>query len=325
MLFLPKLILWGGALPCAVCYNIIREIALSQNVTARLGKVGLNKVYLKELVKHLREVYIMGFKSLTLGLTLALLISAPLTTEASVYEEEVSMEFNKIDTQIGKTVDFVEMQNHYIVKRDLAFGCGREYVKPCFSKRGITLSIEEAQAVAFGAMQLENGKHTSTGDDVYAYKAKGVIYHEWELPGVYENKKFMQAYVELQKEVHAIYDAYAPVVDFYFDNKNSPRIDAKTLESLKEMNIKLTSIYRTLENMELFWQHGTRLGVTGDDVNFRSAPSINSEVLDSLRLNEELYPVTGEVLEIEGRKWFQAINAKGQDGYVSADYVQLAN
>ena len=135
----------------------------------------------------------MGFKSLTLGLTLALLISAPLTTEASVYEEEVSMEFNRIDTQIGKTVDFVEMQNHYIVKRDLAFGCGREYVKPCFSKRGITLSIEEAQAVAFGAMQLENGKHTSTGDDVYAYKAKGVIYHEWELPGVYENKKFMQA------------------------------------------------------------------------------------------------------------------------------------
>ncbi|WP_299447426.1 SH3 domain-containing protein [uncultured Phascolarctobacterium sp.] len=60
-------------------------------------------------------------------------------------------------------------------------------------------------------------------------------------------------------------------------------------------------------------------------MNFRSAPSINSEVLDSLRLNEELYPVTGEVLEIEGRKWFQAINAKGQDGYVSADYVQLAN
>ena len=91
------------------------------------------------------------------------------------------------------------------------------------------------------------------------------------------------------------------------------------------MNIKLTSIYRTLENMELFWQHGAKLVLTGDDVNFRSAPSINSEVLDSLRLNEELYPVTGEVLEIEGRKWFQAINAKGQDGYVSADYVQLAN
>ena len=267
----------------------------------------------------------MGLKSLTLGLTLALLISAPLATEASVYEKELSMEFNKIDTQIGKTVDFVELQNHFIVKRDLAFVCGRDYVKPCFSKRGITLSIEEAQAMAFGAMQLENGKHSSTGDDEYAYKAKGVVYEEWELPGVYENKKFMQAYVDLQKEVQAIYEAYLAVDDFYFQNKNSPRIDAKTLETLKEKNIKLTSIYRTLENMELFWQHGTRLGVTGDDVNFRSAPSINSEVLDSLRLNEELYPVTGEVLEIEGRKWFQAINAKGQDGYVSADYVQLAN
>lgn len=267
----------------------------------------------------------MGFKSLTLGLALALLISAPLATEARVYEAEKSMEFNKIDTQIGKTVDFVELQNHYIVKRDLAFVCGRDYVKPCFSKRGITISNEEAQAVAFGAMQLENGKHTSTGDDEYAYKAKGVVYEEWELPGVYENKKFMQAYMELQKELDAIHDAYVAVDDFYYENKNSPRIDAKTLETLKEKNIKLTSVYRTLENMELFWQHGRKMVLTGDYVNFRSAPSTNSEVLDSLRLNEELYPVTGEVLEIKGRRWVQAINAKGEEGYVSADYVQVAH
>ena len=267
----------------------------------------------------------MGFKSLTMGLALALLISAPLTTEASVYEKEASMEFNTIDVQIGKTGDFVELQNHYIVKRDLAFVCGRDYVKPCFSQKGITLSNEEAQAVAFGAMQLENGKHTATGNDEYAYKAKGVVYEEWELPGVYENKKFMQAYLELQKEIAAIYDAYAAVEDFYRDNKNSPRIDAKTLQALKEKNSKLTNIYRTLENMELFWQHGRKLVLTGDDVNFRSAPSTSSEVLDSLRLNEELYPVTGEILEIEGRRWVQAINAKGQDGYVSADYVQLTD
>ena len=51
----------------------------------------------------------MGFKSLTMGLALALLISAPLTTEASVYEKEASMEFNTIDVQIGKTGDFVEL------------------------------------------------------------------------------------------------------------------------------------------------------------------------------------------------------------------------
>ena len=77
--------------------------------------------------------------------------------------------------------------------------------------------------------------------------------------------------------------------------------------------------------MELFWQHGRKLVLTGDDVNFRSAPSTSCEVLDSLRLNEELYPVTGEILEIEGLRWVQAINAKGQDGYVSADYVQLTD
>ena len=133
----------------------------------------------------------------------------------------------------------------------------------------------------------------------------------------------MQAYVDLQKEVQAINDAYAAVENFYRDKKNSPRIDAKTLNSLKEKNNRLLDVYYTLENMELYWQPGHKFVMTGDDVNFRSACSTNSEVLDSLSLNEELHPVTGEILMGEGRRWVQAINAKGQDGYVSADYVQL--
>ena len=267
----------------------------------------------------------MRLKKLTLGLALALLLSAPLTTEAKVYEKEASMEFSKIDMQIGKTVDFVELQNHFIVKRALAFVCGRDYVKPCFSKRGITLSIEEAQAVAFGAMQLENGKHTATGNDRYSYKAKGVIYYDWEMDSVYDNKKFMQAYVDNMKQVSVIYETYAPDWDFYFQNKNSSRITEKSLQPLKERNVKLTTIYHTLENMELFWQHGAKFVLTGDYVNLRTATSTNSEVLDLLRLNEELYPVTGEIFESEGRKWAQVISANGQEGFVSADYIQIAS
>lgn len=59
--------------------------------------------------------------------------------------------------------------------------------------------------------------------------------------------------------------------------------------------------------------------------NLRTAPSTNSEVLDLLRLNEELYPVTGEIFESEGRKWAQVISANGQEGFVSADYIQIAS
>lgn len=265
----------------------------------------------------------MRFKSLTVGLALALLMSTPLATEARVYEKEASTDCNTIDMQVGKTSDFVEIQNHYMVKRDLAFVCARDFVKPYFSKKGITLSDAEAHAVAFGAMQLEDAKQTSNNNGEYGYKAKGVIYEDWQMSGVYENKKFMHAYVALQKEVQAINDAYAAVENFYRDKKNSPRIDAKTLNSLKEKNNRLLDVYYTLENMELYWQPGHKFVMTGDDVNFRSACSTNSEVLDSLSLNEELHPVTGEILMGEGRRWVQVINAKGQDGYVSADYVQL--
>ena len=268
----------------------------------------------------------MRLKKLTLGLVAALLLSAPLTTEAKVYEKEASMEFSKIDMQIGKTVDFVELQNHYIVKRDLAYVCAREYVKPYFAKKGITLSQDECMAVAFGAMQLEDGKHTVTGnDEYYGYKAKGVIYYDWDMDRVYDNKKFMQAYVDNMKQVSVIYETYAPDWDFYFQNKNSSRITEKSLQPLKERTVKLTTIYHTLENMELFWQHGAKFVLTGDYVNLRTAPSTNSEVLDLLRLNEELYPVTGEIFESEGRKWAQVISANGQEGFVSADYIQIAS
>ena len=77
--------------------------------------------------------------------------------------------------------------------------------------------------------------------------------------------------------------------------------------------------------MELYWQPGHKFVMTGDDVNFRSACSTNSEVLDSLSLNEELHPVTGEIFESEGRKWAQVISANGQEGFVSADYIQIAS
>ena len=135
----------------------------------------------------------------------------------------------------------------------------------------------------------------------------------------------MQAYVDNMKQVSVIYETYAPDWDFYFQNKNSPRITEKSLQPLKERTVKLTTIYHTLENMELFWQPGAMLVLTGDDVNFRTAPSTNSEVLDLLRLNEELHPVTGEIFESEGRKWAQVISANGQEGFVSADYIQIAS
>ena len=97
------------------------------------------------------------------------------------------------------------------------------------------------------------------------------------------------------------------------------------MQPLKERSIKLTTIYHNLENMELFWQHGAKFVLTGDYVNLRTAPSTNSEVLDLLRLNEELYPVTGEIFESEVRKWAQVISANGKEGFVSADYVQIAS
>ena len=75
--------------------------------------------------------------------------------------------------------------------------------------------------------------------------------------------------------------------------------------------------------MDSYWAPGVRLVLTGDYVNFRTAPSTSSNVIDSLMSGEEIAPLEG-AFEAEGRQWWKAINAQGEVGYVSADFVRVA-
>lgn len=75
--------------------------------------------------------------------------------------------------------------------------------------------------------------------------------------------------------------------------------------------------------MDSYWAPGVKLVLTGDYVNFRTAPSTDSNVIDSLMSGEEIAPLEG-AFEAEGRQWWKAINAQGEVGYVSADFVRVA-
>ena len=72
--------------------------------------------------------------------------------------------------------------------------------------------------------------------------------------------------------------------------------------------------------MDSYWSPGVKLVLTGDYVNFRTAPSTDSNVIDSLMSGA---PLEG-TFEAEGRQWWKAINAQGEVGYVSADFVRVA-
>lgn len=94
-------------------------------------------------------------------------------------------------------------------------------------------------------------------------------------------------------------------------------------ESLQHSNQRISNLYSKFENMESYWAPGVKLVLTGDYVNFRTAPSTDSNVIDSLMSGEEIAPLKG-AFEAEGRQWWKAINAQGKVGYVSADFVRVA-
>ena len=63
--------------------------------------------------------------------------------------------------------------------------------------------------------------------------------------------------------------------------------------------------------------------VNSDGVNFRSEPNTSQEAIRELANGEEL-TVTGPLEEGEGIEWYPVVDSNGEEGFVAAQYVQLA-
>ena len=178
----------------------------------------------------------------------------------------------------------------------------------------------EAKAIAFAALQMYDLQQNSNGSEV-SFSAKGEANSgaddHW-LTSIYENKKYINAFIDTYEETRNANAQSLPAAKSYAQYG-----DSMSAESLRYCNSKLYDLYSKFENMESYWAPGIRLILTGDYVNFRTAPSTDSNVIDSLMSGEETAPLEG-AFEAEGRQWWKAINAKGEVGYVSADFVRVA-
>lgn len=252
----------------------------------------------------------MHLKNLALGLAAVSMLSAPLSTEAKIFQDEFSFGPVSIDESVGQTAEYLLLDTHFLVKWALMDKCVQNCVKPYFDNRPFTLSSEEYDAIAFGAMHLENVKETVTATDV-SVSAQGSVSNTRILERIYHNKKFMQAYVDIMRQYTALNSIIEDdIAEYYRTGNNNPTLARKTLYG------KRLPLYRTLQRMEEFWTPGMKLTLAGYEADFYSEPSFNSQVIDVLYAPEILAPLN-TVFDENRLCWSQAINAKGQVGYVS--------
>ena len=141
---------------------------------------------------------------------------------------------------------------------------------------------------------------------------------DYWLTTIYDNKKYINAFISTYDELRTENAHSIPASKGYAQYG-----DSMSAESLQYSNQRIYNLYSKFENMDSYWAPGVRLVLTGDYVNFRTAPSTSSNVIDSLMSGEEIAPLEG-AFEAEGRQWWKAINAQGEVGYVSADFVRVA-
>ena len=254
------------------------------------------------------------------ALAAAMLFTGTSVMEAAVYNNSASSSLNEIDSRCGKTEAFLLKHTRSIVKHTMTVNYAEDYVAPCFSRKGIYLSDMEAKAIAFAALQMYDVQQTSNGTTV-SFSAKGKADSgdgDYWLTTIYENKKYINAFISTYDDLFTQVAHSVPASKGYFQYG-----DSKSAEVLQVIYQRIYKLYSKFENMDSYWAPGVRLVLTGDYVNFRTAPSTSSNVIDSLMSGEEIAPLEG-AFEAEGRKWWKAINAQGEIGYVSADFVRVA-
>ncbi len=257
----------------------------------------------------------MRGKKAAIGLLAGLMVCLNAgSIEAEVYDTSAGAT-RTVNAAVGENVDFVSLQTQISASFDMADRCAVEHVEPYFADKGITLSKETARAVGFGALELKNMAKGRRGDLVY-FKAEGHVYYDDTLDYVYKNKKFIDAYISSYNELAALNKKMGSAFAGYAQYK-----DDSSAEILRSVNAQRQAIYERFANMQAYFAPGAMLLVTGSDVNFRSEPNTNCAVIDVLQIDEQLHPVRTE--NSDGRNWYYAINAKGDYGYVAADYARM--
>ena len=261
----------------------------------------------------------MNFKKAVIGILAAVMMSSFVNlAQAASFTIRAQEGPFALQEEVGYDENYQNYNAFIWLKRSMAQKAVAEYVTPYFQKKGIVLSSEQADAVAFGAMEISDLRVVLRLEGVMA-AATGTIVDESKMDEILANQKYIDGYILTMRSIYQLDRELAEPEMKYMGNPNP--------ENAREVR-KVTSRYIhpffKLHCMHVYWQEQDfTVTVTQDDAKITETP--NNEHPDCLvttaSKGELLHTMTPSS-DGHAQGYVDVIAADGEQGYINSSAVK---
>ena len=261
----------------------------------------------------------MNFKKAVVGILSAVMMSSFVNlAQAASFTTAMQEGPFALQEEVGYDENYQNYNAFIWLKRSMAQKAVAEYVTPYFQKKGIILSSEQADAVAFGAMEISDLRVVLRLEGVMA-AATGTIVDESKMDEILANQKYIDGYILTMRSIYQLDRELAEPEMKYMGNPNP-----ENARDVRKVTSRYIHPFFKLHCMHVYWQEQDfTVTVTQDDAKITETP--NNEHPDCLvttaSKGELLHTMTPSS-DGHAQGYVDVIAADGEQGYINSSAVK---
>ena len=261
----------------------------------------------------------MNFKKAVIGILAAVMMSSFVNlAQAASFTIRAQEGPFALQEEVGYDENYQNYKAFIWLKRSMAQKAVAEYVTPYFQKKGIVLSSEQADAVAFGAMEISDLRVVLRLEGVMA-AATGTIVDESKMDEILANQKYIDGYILAMRSIYQLDRELAEPEMKYMGNPNP-----ENARDVRKVTSRYIHPFFKLHCMHVYWQEQDfTVTVTQDDAKITETP--NNEHPDCLvttaSKGELLHTMTPSS-DGHAQGYVDVIAADGEQGYINSSAVK---
>ena len=261
----------------------------------------------------------MNFKKAVIGILAAVMMSSFVNlAQAASFTIRAQEGPFALQEEVGYDENYQNYNAFIWLKRSMAQKAVAEYVTPYFQKKGIILSSEQADAVAFGAMEISDLRVVLRLEGVMA-AATGTIVDESKMDEILANQKYIDGYILTMRSIYQLDRELAEPEMKYMGNPNP-----ENARDVRKVTSRYIHPFFKLHCMHVYWQEQDfTVTVTQDDAKITETP--NNEHPDCLvttaSKGELLHTMTPSS-DGHAQGYVDVIAADGEQGYINSSAVK---
>ena len=261
----------------------------------------------------------MNFKKAVVGILAAVMMSSFVNlAQAASFTTAMQEGPFALQEEVGYDENHQNYKAFIWLKRSMAQKAVAEYVTPYFQKKGIVLSSEQADAVAFGAMEISDLRVVLRLEGVIA-AATGTIVDESKMDEILANQKYIDGYILTMRSIYQLDRELAEPEMKYMGNPNP-----ENARDVRKVTSRYIHPFFKLHCMHVYWQEQDfTVTVTQDDAKITETPkNEHPDCLVTTASKGELLHTMTPSSDGHAQGYVDVIAADGEQGYINSADVK---